>query len=47
MEKDPVCGAQVDPKSAVTQPEQGRDYYFCSEDCRQKFEENPMKYADI
>ncbi|HUU74774.1 MAG TPA: YHS domain-containing protein [Methanoregulaceae archaeon] len=25
----------------------GRTYYFCSEFCRKKFEENPDKYAKL
>jgi Cu+-exporting ATPase len=23
----------------------GETYYFCSEDCKRKFEQNPQKYA--
>jgi hypothetical protein len=31
MEKDPVCGMQVDPQKAVgTSEHQGKTYYFCS-----------------
>lgn len=46
-EKDPVCGGMVDPKKALIQEEQGKDYYFCSEECLQKFEENPSHYTAI
>ena len=42
--QDPVCGMQVDPKKAPMQLEQGKEYYFCSEDCRLRFEENPAEY---
>jgi len=42
--RDPVCGMQVDPKGSPMQLEQGKEYYFCSEDCRLKFEENPAEY---
>ena len=39
MEKDPVCGMQVDPKSAAGQAvQQGKTYYFCSAGCKAKFE---------
>ena len=44
MQKDPVCGAEVDPQTAVKDVNEGKDYYFCSEDCRQKFEEDPSSY---
>ncbi|HEX9872331.1 MAG TPA: YHS domain-containing protein [Candidatus Tectomicrobia bacterium] len=46
MEKDPVCGMQVDPqKAAGTSEYQGRTYYFCSTGCKQKFDQNPGHYA--
>lgn len=43
--KDPVCGATIDPKTSLTEQEDGKDYYFCSEECRQKFAENPSEYT--
>jgi Cu+-exporting ATPase len=43
--KDPVCGAQVDPSGSIREQEEGHDYYFCSEECRQKFTENPSDYT--
>jgi P-type Cu+ transporter len=46
MMKCPVCGMQVDPKTA---PEQatvgGNTYYFCSSACKTKFDQNPSQYA--
>ena len=46
MEKDPVCGMQVDPKSAAAQAQhKGKTYYFCSAGCKAKFEKNPGQYA--
>jgi YHS domain-containing protein len=46
MEKDPVCGMQVDPQRAAgTSAYQGRTYYFCSTGCKQKFDQNPEQYA--
>ena len=46
MERDPVCGMQVDPQSATASMEsQGKTYYFCSDDCHQKFMQNPAQYA--
>ena len=43
--KDPVCGADLDPKVSIHEQREGRDYYFCSEECRDKFSENPSDYS--
>ena len=35
MEKDVVCGMQIDPaKAAGTSEYQGKTYYFCSKSCK-------------
>ncbi len=45
MEKDPVCGMQVDPASARAKAEHGgRTYFFCCAGCATKFEAAPEKY---
>ena len=47
MEKDPVCGMSVDPKSAAGKSDyQGKTYYFCSAGCKKAFDSNPEKYVD-
>jgi len=47
MVKDPVCGMDVDSESAQHEAEfEGEHYYFCSEGCRTKFEEDPKAYLD-
>ncbi|HJT92094.1 MAG TPA: YHS domain-containing protein [Mycobacterium sp.] len=46
MEKDVVCGMQVDPAKAAGQSQyQGKTYYFCSNGCKAKFDGNPAKFA--
>lgn len=46
MERDPVCGMNVDPPRAAGSAEyQGKTYYFCSADCQRQFEANPAKFA--
>lgn len=46
MAKDPVCGMDVDEKSArFTLRYHGKMYYFCSHECKQEFEEDPEKYV--
>jgi YHS domain-containing protein len=46
MVKDPVCGMMIDEgKAAGTATHDGRTYYFCSESCRTKFQQDPRHYA--
>jgi YHS domain-containing protein len=42
---DPVCGMTVQPATAKSAVHDGRVYYFCSQDCRQKFEAAPASYV--
>ncbi|MEO5769130.1 MAG: YHS domain-containing protein [Polyangia bacterium] len=43
---DPVCGMDVDPNShsAELLDHGGTRYYFCSRDCKDKFERDPEKF---
>jgi YHS domain-containing protein len=46
MEKDVICGMQVDPAKAAGKSEyNGKTYYFCSKMCKTKFDANPSQYA--
>ncbi len=45
MTKDPVCGMQVDEKNSQKSSHQGQTYYFCSSECKRKFEQNPQQYT--
>jgi YHS domain-containing protein len=46
MTKDPVCGMQVDEnKAAATSSYQGKKYSFCGQDCKNKFDSEPQRYA--
>ncbi len=47
MAKDPVCGMEVDEKSAPAKSEHmGKTYYFCSPGCKKSFDDNPAKYTE-
>jgi Cu+-exporting ATPase len=47
-QKDPVCGMTVDIASAAGKVTyEGKDYYFCSTKCVQKFQAEPEKYLAI
>ena len=46
MGKDPVCGMQVDEKKGqFTSQHGGKQYTFCSPDCKEKFDKNPEHFA--
>ncbi len=45
MERDLVCGMDVDPKTAAAKSiYQGKTYYFCSAGCKKDFDKEPQKY---
>jgi len=44
MDVDPVCGMTVRTKGARSSVYEGQVYYFCSQDCREKFEAAPQTY---
>jgi len=44
--RDPVCGMELDEPRTFTQFEyDGQIYYFCSAECRVKFESDPDHYV--
>ncbi|GAB4172231.1 MAG: YHS domain-containing protein [Calditrichia bacterium] len=45
MSKDPVCGMKIDSKNPAKKViYSGKEYHFCSNDCKEKFISNPEKY---
>jgi YHS domain-containing protein len=45
MKRDPVCGMQIDTKNPVARfIYQGKEYYFCSDQCKKLFIKQPEKY---
>lgn len=48
MEKDPVCGMDVNREVASAQAllseHDGQTYYFCGRGCKLEFDEDPPKY---
>ncbi len=46
--KDPVCGMDIDPATAVGRSEyKGQTYYFCSPGCKRSFDKDPEKYVGM
>ena len=44
---DPVCNTEINKEEADhCTHHQSRIYYFHSQECKQKFEENPEKYLE-
>lgn len=35
--KDPICGMTVDKATALHMERDGKTFYFCSDNCQQKF----------
>ncbi len=47
MAMDPVCGMDVDEKTAPAKTTyQGQIYYFCSESCKEDFLEDPERFTE-
>ncbi len=46
MAKDPICGMDVDERTARhTSEYQGKTYYFCAPGCKRTFDQNPQQYV--
>ena len=46
MTKDPVCGMQIEESKYAGKSEyQRKTYYFCSTQCKTKFDNEPEKYV--
>jgi YHS domain-containing protein len=43
--RDPVCGMHLAAGLAITERQGGEVFYFCSEQCREKFAGTPKKFA--
>jgi YHS domain-containing protein len=45
---DPVCGMKVNPDTAreagLIAEVEGTTYFFCSEECREQFQQDPLRY---
>jgi YHS domain-containing protein len=39
MKKDPVCGTYIPENQAIRYRRNNTTYYFCSEECKKKFQE--------
>lgn len=44
--KDPVCGMEVKEGEIFSEYKENK-YYFCSQTCKKKFEQDPEKYVKL
>ena len=45
-QRDPVCNMEVSEEDAAGRSQyQGQTYYFCSQNCKNKFDQNPRQYV--
>jgi len=45
MARDPVCGMEVDERTAKHKTRHdGKTYHFCAAGCKKAFETNPKRY---
>ncbi len=48
MERDPVCGMNVEPaKAAATRQLVGKTYYFCARKCAERFDRAPEQFLAV
>lgn len=46
MERDPVCGMDVDPRTTkLTSQHEGKTFYFCGPGCKKAFDADPHRYG--
>jgi len=46
LAKDPICGMEVNEKTAKHKTEyKGKIYYFCTQMCKTTFDKSPAEYA--
>ena len=44
--KCPVCGMEMESEDVASESNyEGKSYYFCSDECRKKWDANPARYA--
>lgn len=43
--KDPVCGQDVTGKATACSSFEDKQYCFCSEECKEKFDRDPSAFS--
>jgi YHS domain-containing protein len=45
-EQDPVCKMKIENECKISSTYKGKEYHFCSNDCKKAFEIAPEKYIE-
>lgn len=45
MAKDVMCGMKVKENTEFVSEFQGKKFYFCSGECKENFDKNPLKHS--
>ncbi len=45
MATDVICGMKVKEGTDLVSEFQGKKFYFCSGQCKETFDKNPLKYS--
>ncbi len=45
IQRDPVCGMSVDPKTALATEHEGHRFFFCHQSCLDAFGRDPQRYV--
>ena len=45
MNRDPICGKEVDAATPYQSEYNGQTYYFCSAACQEQFEQHPERFS--
>ncbi|MFH0768637.1 MAG: YHS domain-containing protein [Chloroflexota bacterium] len=46
IERDPVCKMKVSEECQIRSTYKGKEYHFCSKDCKKAFDIAPDKYVE-
>ena len=45
--RDPVCGMEIEvSRAAGNETHEGKEYFFCSKSCQERFRAEPQQYVD-
>lgn len=44
MSEDPICGKWIEENDAPRTEFEGQYYYFCSQECKLEFDDDPERY---
>jgi Cu+-exporting ATPase len=46
VQRDPVCGMEVETDDSETSTYEAKVYHFCSTECKDRFDADPLEYVN-